>query len=82
MIDAATLPVAVDSSIELAGCQRNSNAHNKKTFDVLVEGLTCPVKNSRGDCPSFEPWIAAIVEAALSPTAETIVAAGVLRLSA
>jgi len=37
---------------------------------------------SRGDCPSFEPLIAAVADAALSPTAETVVATRVLRLSA
>ena len=37
---------------------------------------------SRGDWRSFEPLIAAYVDAALSPNAETVVATRVLRLSA
>jgi hypothetical protein len=52
----------------------------RKPFDVLAEGL--PIQWSRGDSPSFEPLIAALAEAALSPTAETVVAMRVLRLSA
>jgi hypothetical protein len=45
----------------------------------------CPqahLPKSQGDCPSFEPLITAYVDAALSPTAETVVALRVLRLSA
>ena len=34
---------------------------------------------SRGDWHSFEPMIAAVVDAALSPNAETIVATRVVR---
>jgi hypothetical protein len=52
----------------------------RKPFDVFAEGLD--LKNSRGDCRSFEPWIGAVVDAALSPNAETIVAHRVTRLSA
>ena len=35
-----------------------------------------------GDCPSFEPWIAALVDTALSPSDEALVATRVVRLSA
>jgi hypothetical protein len=37
---------------------------------------------SRGDCPSFERMVGALVDATLSPSAETIVATRVTRLSA
>ena len=37
---------------------------------------------NRGDWRSFEPLIAAYVDAAFSPTAETVVAAQLTRLSA
>jgi len=37
---------------------------------------------SRGDWRSFEPMIAAVVDAALSPNTETIVASRVVRISA
>jgi hypothetical protein len=37
---------------------------------------------NRGDWRSFEPVIAAYVDAALSPNAETVVAQRVLKLSA
>lgn len=52
----------------------------RKPFDVLAEGLL--VSSSRGDCRSFERMVATIVDAALSPNAETIVAHRVVRLSA
>jgi hypothetical protein len=52
----------------------------RKPFDVLAKGLSVPL--SRGDWRSFEPLIAAIADAALSPTPETIVATRVVRLSA
>lgn len=52
----------------------------RKPFDVLAEGLFVP--SSRGDCPSFEPWIVALVDTALSPSAEALVATRVVRLSA
>jgi hypothetical protein len=49
----------------------------RKPFDVIAEGLL--VSSSRGDRRSFEPLIAAIVDAALSPSAETVVANRVMR---
>jgi site-specific DNA recombinase len=52
----------------------------RKPFDLLAEGLL--VSSSRGDCPSFERMVGALVDAALSPSAETIVATRVTRLSA
>jgi len=56
----------------------------RKPFDGApsgsAEGLI--LKNSRGDWRSFEPLIAACVDAALSPTAETVVATQVLRIPA
>jgi hypothetical protein len=39
-------------------------------------------KSSRGDCRSFEPFIAAWGDAALSSTAESVVATRVVWLSA
>jgi hypothetical protein len=50
----------------------------RKPFDVLAEGLLS--ENSRGDCPSFEPWITEFVDAALWPDDESV--ARILRLSA
>jgi hypothetical protein len=55
-------------------------AEIRKPFDVLAEGLLST--NSRGDWPSFEPMIDAIVKATMFPTPETVVAAQLLRLSA
>jgi hypothetical protein len=52
----------------------------RKPFDVLVKGLLVP--SSRGDCPSFEHLIAAVVDAALSPDTEAIVAKRVVSISA
>lgn len=52
----------------------------RKPFDVLAEGLSVPF--SRGNWHSFEPLIAAYVDAALGPSSETVVATQVLRLSA
>lgn len=56
------------------------DATKRKPFEVLAEGLD--LESSRGDCRSFEPLIAAMVDAALSPNAETFVAKRVARLSA
>jgi hypothetical protein len=44
--------------------------------------IAISVQRSRGDWRSFEPLVAAYVDSALSPTAETIVATRVLRLTA
>lgn len=38
--------------------------------------------SSRGDWPSFEPLVAAFIDAVLSPTPETVVATRVLKLTA
>jgi hypothetical protein len=56
------------------------SSKREKPFDVLAEGLVS--EKSRGDCPSFEPLIAAIADVVLSPSAESVVAMQVLRLSA
>ena len=47
---------------------------------VLAEGLVS--ENSRDDWHSFEPLIAAFVDAVLSPTPETVVATQVVKLTA
>ena len=52
----------------------------RKPFDALAEGLVS--ENSRGDWRSFERVVATVVDAALSPNAESIVAHRVVRLSA
>lgn len=52
----------------------------RKPFDILAKGQF--VQSSRGDCPSFEPWIAVLVDTAFSLSAEALVASRVVRLSA
>jgi hypothetical protein len=52
----------------------------RKPFDVLAEGLSVPF--SWGDWHSFEPLIAAIVDAALSRTDVASEAIRLLKLSA
>jgi hypothetical protein len=52
----------------------------RKPFDVLAEGLVS--ENSRGDWRSFEPLIAAVVDAVMSPTAEIVGVTRLARLSA
>jgi hypothetical protein len=52
----------------------------KKPFDVFAERPQNCV--SRGEWRSFEPLVSAYVDAALSPTPETVVASRVVRLSA
>jgi hypothetical protein len=52
----------------------------RKPLDVLAEGLVS--ENNRGDWPSFEPMIDAIVKATLSSTPEAVVAVELLRISA
>ena len=52
----------------------------RKPFDVFAERPI--LEDSRGNWRSFEPLIAAYVDAAISPCAETIVASRVMRLSA
>jgi hypothetical protein len=44
----------------------------EKPFDIFAEGLLS--KNSRGDWPSFERVVAAIVDIAFSPSADSIMA--------
>jgi hypothetical protein len=52
----------------------------RKPFDVLAEGLVS--ENSRGDWRSFEPLIAAVVDAALSPSAEVVAVTRLMRVAA
>jgi hypothetical protein len=42
MIDDVTLPAAEDSSIEFAGCERHSDARNKKAFRCFFRRDSCP----------------------------------------
>jgi len=52
----------------------------KRPCGVIAEGLLG--SSSRGDWRSFEPLIAAYVDAAFAPTAETAMVAQLARLSA
>lgn len=59
---------------QIVGADRKTARRNSVRRAVLNQ--------SRGECPSFEPLIDTVTSAVLCSTAETIVAARVLQLSA
>jgi hypothetical protein len=60
--------------------QKSPAIQQRTPLKLLAERLL--VQSSRGDCPSFERMVGALVDAALSPSAESVVATRVMRLSA
>ncbi|HEY4311731.1 MAG TPA: recombinase family protein [Pirellulales bacterium] len=53
-----------------------------KGISGLREIRPISFRDNRGDCPSFEPFIAACVDAAFSPSSDILVAARILKYSA
>ena len=55
---------------------------NFAELPLATEHSAIDHEKSRGDCPSFEPLVAAYLDAALSPMADNTAASMVLKVSA